>query len=197
MHVYVVFAHPSNKSFTRAVLEAFTRGLLEAGHTFDIGDLYEMNFKTDMDLLQYNRETGLDPNAPVPGDVEAEQVKIDKADALVFVYPVWWSDCPAKLKGWFDRVLTYGYAYTYEDGEHVTSKIDIEKALVLCPAGHTIEHLEETGIAESMRRVMIGDRLLGVGIKEAGMEILGGMVPFDNAVRKKNLKRAYQLGREF
>ena len=197
MHVYVVFAHPSKKSFTRAVLESFTRGLLEAGHTFDIGDLYEMNFKTDMDLAQYKRETGLDPKAPVPGDVKAEQKKIDKAHALVFIYPVWWSDCPAKLKGWFDRVLTYGYAYIYEDGEHVTSKIHIEKALVLCPAGHMVEHLEETGIAESMRRVMLGDRLLGVGVREATMEILGGMFPYDDARREKNLKRAYQLGREF
>jgi NAD(P)H dehydrogenase (quinone) len=200
MHVYVVFAHPSKESFTRVVLNAFVRGLEEAGHSYEIGDLYEMGFQADMDLAQYERETGLDPDAPVPEDVKMEQEKINRADALVFVYPVWWSDCPAKLKGWFDRVLTYGYAYTYEDiaeGVHISSEIDIDKALVICPAGHTLEHLEEIGIAESMRHIMLHDRLLGVGVKEARMEILGGMVPMDESNRTCNIERAYMLGKEF
>jgi len=106
MHVYIVFAHPSKESFSWSVLQAFTRGLREAGHSFEIGDLYETGFESELDENQYFRELGLDPGAPVPDDVKAEQDKVDRADALVFVYPVWWSDCPAKLKGWFDRVLT-------------------------------------------------------------------------------------------
>lgn len=155
-----------------------------------------MNFKTDLDLPEYNRETGLAANAPLPEDVKAEHVKIEKADALVFIYPVWWSDCPAKLKGWFDRVWSYGYAYYYDvPGNHATSKIHCEKALVLCPAGHTVAHLEEIGIAESMRRIMLNDRLLGVGFKQAKMEILGGMVTNDETVRNKNLEKAYQSGK--
>jgi NAD(P)H dehydrogenase (quinone) len=198
MYVYIIFAHPSKKSFTYTVLQAFTRGLQEAGHTFGISDLYEMNFKSDLDLAEYHRETGLDPNAPVVDDVKAEQAKIDKADALAFIYPLWWSDCPAKLKGWFDRVWSYGYAYWYDEaGEHSTSKIRIEKALVLCPAGHTAEYLEETAITESMRRIMLNDRLLGVGVKKAALEILGGMMLNDKAIRERNLQKAYRLGREF
>lgn len=60
MNVYVVFAHPSRQSFSHCVMQAFTRGLADAGQ-------------------------------------------------------------------------------------------------------HSVEHLEETGIAESMRRIMVNDRLLGVG----------------------------------
>lgn len=195
MHVYILFAHPSKMSFNKEVLGAFTRGLREAGHTYEIGDLYEMGFKSEMDAEQYHREIGLDPNVPVPNDVVKEQEKIDRADALAFIYPVWWSDCPAKLKGWFDRVLTYGYAYYYdEDGQRQT-RIAIKKAVVICSAGHTVEHLEEIGIAESMRRVMLNDRLLGIGVKEAMMEILGGMMPQDDSFREENLKKAYNLGR--
>ncbi len=196
MHAYVIFAHPSKNSFTWEVLQSFTAGLKAGGHTYQVGDLYAMNFQSDMDMAQYNRETGMNPDAPLPEDVRREHEKIERADALVFIYPVWWSDCPAKLKGWFDRVLTYGYAYTYEDGEHVASHIDIDKALVLCPAGHPNAHLEETGIAESMRRVMIQDRLLGVGIREASMEILGGMVQDRGEMRKRNLEKAFSLGKE-
>jgi len=127
--------------------------------------------------------------------VKREQEKIGRADALAFIYPVWWSDCPAKLKGWFDRVLTYGYAYFYNEAEERFTRISIEKAVAICPAGHTNEHLEETGIAEAMRRIMLNDRLLGVGVKEARMEILGGMMPKDDTFRQANLEKAYEIGR--
>ncbi|MFC1725938.1 NAD(P)H-dependent oxidoreductase [candidate division KSB1 bacterium] len=198
MHIYIVFAHPSRRSFTYSVLKSFEQGLQDGGCSFETGDLYKMNFRTDMSLSEYERETSLNVDAGLPDDVIAEQRKIAKADALVFIYPVWWSDCPAKLKGWFDRVWTYGYAYTYdEDGGHAKSKINIDKALVICPAGHTEDYLEEIGIAESMRRIMLGDRLSGVGIKEVKMEILGGQVFNDNTIRKKNLEKAYQLGKSF
>ena len=197
MQVYVLFAHPSKKSFTGDVLESFTLGLRDAGHSFEVADLYAMNFQSELNLPEYKRETGLDPNAEVPLDVKAEQEKINKANALVFIYPVWWCDCPAKLKGWFDRVFTFGYAYQYINGEHFTSKIHIEKALVLCSAGHTVEHLEEIGIAQSMRCIMLKDRLLGVGVKQAEMEILGGTTVGGDTLRKKHLKRAYLLGKTF
>lgn len=196
MHVYILFAHPSKESFSRAVLDAFVRGLEDAGHTLEIADLYESRFESEMDAEQYKREVGGDPGAPVPDDVQAEQNKIDRADALAFIYPVWWSDCPAKLKGWFDRVLTHGYAYFYDADEQRSTKIAIEKAIVLCPAGHTEEHLEEIGIAESMRRIMLNDRLLGIGVREARMEILGGMMPNDDTYKQANLARAYELGRD-
>ena len=194
MHVYILFAHPSPDSFNRDVLDMFVKGLRDAGHSHGIGDLYRMDFEIDMDRAQYEREVGLDPLAPVPDDVRAEQEKINRADALAFIYPVWWSDCPARLKGWFDKVWTYGYAYFYDDNEERFTQIEIQKAVVICSAGHSKEHLEETGIAESMRQIMLNDRLLGVGVKEARMEILGGMMPQDDTYRQKNLEIVYDLG---
>ena len=200
MRIYIVFAHPSRDSFTWQVLQSFIRGLEAAGHEYEVGDLYEMGIKADMDLEHYLRETGGDPDAPVPDDVRAEQEKLGRADALVLVFPLWWSDCPAKLKGWFDRVFTYGFAYIYNDidgeGTHIISKLDLAKAIVICPAGHPEEHLEEIGIAQSMRKIMIEDRLLGVGVKEARLEILGGQSLGDESVRERNLERAFELGKD-
>lgn len=193
MHVYIVYAHPARDSFNRYVLETFKSGLFEAGHSYEVGDLYKMDFKSEMDSDQYQREVGMDPDAPIPEDVKLEQEKIDKADLLAFIYPVWWSDCPAKLKGWFDRVLTYGYAYFYDSWETRHTRINVEKAIVICSAGHSLDHLEETGIAQSMRTIMLNDRLLGVGIRKASMEILGGMMPNDDSMREQNLNLVYKL----
>jgi len=195
MHVYVVFAHPSSTSLLKEVLDAFTSGLREAGHTYEIGNLYEMEFQSDMDIIQYQREIAWIPEAPVPDDVLKEHEKIARAEALAFIYPVWWSDCPAKLKGWFDRVWNYGYAYYYDGNAQRQTEIRIKKAIVLCTAGHTREHLEETGIAESIRRIMLNDRLYGVGIPEASMEILGGMLPGLDACKEINLMRAFESGK--
>jgi len=44
MRILTVYAHPEPKSFCRAVLEQFTRGLEDAGHTSEVIDLYAMGF---------------------------------------------------------------------------------------------------------------------------------------------------------
>jgi NAD(P)H dehydrogenase (quinone) len=189
VHVYVIYAHPARQSFCRDVLGAFVDAARKAGHSVDVHDLYADGFQSDMDEAQYCREVGGDPKAGLPLDIQAEHRRIAKADVLAFIFPNWWSDAPAKLKGWFDRVWSYGYAYLYEADGGRTSKIRPRKALVICSAGHTEAHLEETGIAESMRRIFLGDRLGNVGFTDARMEILGGMMPGDSTHRDSNLDR--------
>ena len=44
MHVLTVYAHPNPKSFCHAVLEQFSEGLREAGHTNEVLDLYAIGF---------------------------------------------------------------------------------------------------------------------------------------------------------
>ncbi len=44
--------------------------------------------------------------ASPPADVLAEQARIDRADTLVLVYPIYWWSMPALLKGWIDRVFS-------------------------------------------------------------------------------------------
>ena len=44
MKVLTVYAHPNPKSFCHAILERFTRGLEDAGHTSDVVDLYAIGF---------------------------------------------------------------------------------------------------------------------------------------------------------
>ncbi len=191
MHVLIVFCHPSAESFTASVLKQFTAGLRDAGVSYDVSDLYGMNFSSDMSLAEFQRETSYSLDVPLPEDVLQEQEKLIRADRIVFIYPLWWSDCPAKLKGWFDRVYTVGFAYGTND--EFESKLKGKKGLVICPAGHTEEQLEEVGIAESIRKVMLYDRMIHVGMEKAELHLLGGCP--EEKKRKNNLERAYQLGR--
>ncbi|MBP1626699.1 MAG: putative oxidoreductase [Holophagaceae bacterium] len=197
MHVLVIFAHPSRGSFTGQVAEAFCQGLHTAGHTVEFADLYQEGFNPTMEAAQFDLETSMDPQSPRPGDVQAEQARLDRAEGLVFVYPFWWSDVPAILKGWFDRVWTYGYAYAYEADRSRTSQLRVQKALALCLAGHTDEKLEALGLRDAHYRILVEDRLLGVGIPEAHLEIMGGLSGNLPERRTELLLRARSLGQAF
>jgi NAD(P)H dehydrogenase (quinone) len=152
-----------------------------------------MNFRTDMSEAEYLREAFYRADLPVPDDVIAEQEKINASDAIAFIYPVFWSEAPAKLVGWFDRVWTFSFAY----GENRKMK-QLEKAVVLVSAGNTLEYFERTGIGSAMIKVFLDDRLFDrVKQKE--------MIIFDATSREleerkanweKHLAKAFEVGKE-
>ncbi|MEV4320434.1 NAD(P)H-dependent oxidoreductase [Actinocrispum sp. NPDC049592] len=189
--VHVVYAHPSPRGFTREVLDAFLAGLTEAGHTATVSDLYAMDFRADLTAEEYERESGHRPDAPIPDDVAAEHARLNAADVWAFVYPVWWSDCPARLKGWFDRVWTVGVAYKPLTLRKAT------QALVLCTAGYSVEQLEADGFHTAMKTVMINDRI-GARAERSEFVVFGGSVdrPSRPSTRAAHLARVAQLARE-
>ena len=191
MKVFIIYAHPSKESFTNHVKENFIRGLEDSGHTYEISDLYDMGFVTDMSEAEYYRESNYLENEPIPDDVIIEQQKINQSDAIVFIYPVFWTEAPAKLVGWFDRVWSYGYAY----GDRKMKKL--KKALIICVAGHSLQHLKEYGHLESMKTVMLEDRLFD-RVNDKEMIVLDSMTKHDMKTRKgnwdKHLLTAYEAG---
>ena len=48
MHVFIVYAHPSDDSFTKVARDEFIKGLESAGHTYEVSDLYKMRFNSEM-----------------------------------------------------------------------------------------------------------------------------------------------------
>jgi NAD(P)H dehydrogenase (quinone) len=152
-----------------------------------------MDFQSDMSELEYEREGFAKIEKPLSADVITEHKKIQKSDCIIFVYPVWWSDCPAKLKGWFDRVYSVGYAYGHDFARMNQSKMKKQKlGLVLCTAGHPNDYLDEIGIAESIRKIMVDDRL-GQRFENKKLIILGGTLDLDK-VKEKHLMKAYEIG---
>lgn len=194
MNVFIVYCHPSRTSFTHEILESFMRGLREAGHKIILSDLYAMNFRTDLSEEEYLRESNYRADLPVPADVKAEQEKLESADAIVFIYPVFWTEAPAKLVGWFDRVWTCGYAYAD------CSMKCFEKTLFMASTGKTLQSLEETGNKQAMETVMLGDRI-NQRAKENRMVFFDGISHYNEPLLQKmkpqHLERAYRLGLDF
>ncbi|WP_456313055.1 NAD(P)H-dependent oxidoreductase [Pseudomonas shirazensis] len=181
MNILIVYSHPSEKSYTFQILQQLKTAVKEQNWNLEVSDLYAMNFQSDMSAEEYEREGFAKTNLPISADVLAEQDKIEKADCVIFLYPVWWSDCPAKLKGWFDRVYSVGYAY----GQNETSRKmkTIPFGLVICTAGHPNEFLEEINMAQSMQTIMLEDRL-GKRFENKEMLILGGTLELEKVMPK-------------
>ena len=193
MKVFIVYCHPSENSFTNEIKNCFIAGLEHSGHSYILSDLYKMKFKTDISEEEYIREAFYKRDTPLPEDVLLEHEKINSSDAIAFIYPVFWTDAPAKLKGWFDRVWTYGFAY----GENRSMK-QLEKGLVIVSAGNTLKHFEETGLGEAMRKTMLRDRFFD-RVKTSEMIILDATsreLPERDLNREDHLKKAFEVGAE-
>ena len=153
MKVMVVYCHPSHNSFTYQVKEHFIRGLKDAGHQVEVADLYGDDFQSDIRESEYLREAFYDESKVVLQDVLKYQEMINRSDAIAFIYPVFWSEAPAKLVGWFQRVWTYGFAYGQKNMKMLS------KALFLVTmGGDAREVLRQRQIA-AMKEIMLGDRL--------------------------------------
>ncbi|WP_045235109.1 NAD(P)H-dependent oxidoreductase [Deinococcus pimensis] len=123
MHVLIVLAHPEPRSFNHALTRTAVHTLTTLGHTVEVSDLHAQHFDPvagrgdftttlDPDFLHLQREQKhAFEHATYAPDIRAEHDKLDRADLVIFQFPVWWRSTPAILKGWFDRVLTVGYAY--------------------------------------------------------------------------------------
>ncbi len=113
MRVLLVHCHPRNDSFSAALADAAEAALIGAGHEVERRDLYAEGFSpavTEAAHRQY-----MDFSANQQG-VEEDVAQLQRAQALLLVYPTWWYGMPALLKGWFDRVWVPGVTFVVSAG---------------------------------------------------------------------------------
>ena len=100
--VLLVHAHPEPTSFTRHLVTVAAETLAGQGHTVLQSDLYAMQWKAVFDAddfpqrLDRQRLSFIDESRHAyahgrqTADVEAEQAKLQAADAVILVFPLWW-----------------------------------------------------------------------------------------------------------
>uniref|UniRef100_A0A3Q3Q2U5 NAD(P)H dehydrogenase [quinone] 1 n=1 Tax=Monopterus albus TaxID=43700 RepID=A0A3Q3Q2U5_MONAL len=123
----IVYAHQSPASFNAAARDVAVQELTEQGYKVIVSDLYAMNFTaiaTQDDIIgdlkkpehfRYGEESmHAWKEGRLRDDIVAEQRKIKEADLVIFQFPMYWFSVPAILKGWIDRVLTHGFAYSLD-----------------------------------------------------------------------------------
>ena len=115
MRALVVYCHPNPESLVAAARDRALAGLASAGHEVRVTDLYADRFEPAMSA--HERLTHGDPG--VGADLQPYADDLAWAEALVLVYPTWFSGQPAMLKGWIDRVWVAGVAWELPEGANV------------------------------------------------------------------------------
>lgn len=194
--VHIIYCHPSKKSITYEIKEAYIRGLNKENIEYTKTELYESNFNSDISEEEYLRENN-NIDYPLSEDVIEEQEKINSADVLTFIFPLFWMDAPSKLVGYFSRVFTKGFKYDTDDGKEATMKT-MEKTNFLISAGSGYDTLKEDGKIGALENIFIRDRM-------AGKTKTSSMYFFTETTyskekklnkRQKHIKRAEEIGRD-
>lgn len=136
MKVHVVHCHPVPDSFGAECRDRVLAGLQAAGHEVRLLDLYAEGFTPE--LSAWEREHHLDDPSEKP-DIARHAADLQWCDALVLVYPTWFSGQPAMLKGWIDRVWVSGVAYELPNGSGVIRPklTNIKRLVVVTTHGST------------------------------------------------------------
>ncbi len=193
MHVLVILAHPRRESFTGALGDAFVAGVQENGrHTVEVADLYREGFDP---RFQVADEATFRGEKPVPDDVRREQERFDRADAVAFVFPVWWWSFPAVLKGWIDRVFNLGWAYANESG--VERGILRDRPIVLLGAAGAPERTyRKYGYDQVMRAQLETGIFDYCGLQDVETHLFYEVDGKPPEGRSRDLTRARELGRD-
>jgi NAD(P)H dehydrogenase (quinone) len=247
MRILTVYAHPNPTSFCHAVLESFTQGLTDAGHTSEIVDLYAIGFDPVFSRDDYSffvhesvppellDESELRANmvaasgGPIrrplakrwlrdnalpelikiverqrPKDVLAQQEKVAAADGLAFIAPIMWMNFPAILRGWVERVFTYGFVYTMTregwlqgDLSGRRPLLHHKKALIMTPTFFRESDYRDSGCGAAIERLVDDFGFRYPGIEQVEHVYFYAVNAADEETRCKYLRQAYRLGHEF
>lgn len=246
MKVLTVYAHPNPRSFCHAILERFTQGLRDAGHTCEVVDLHAIHFNPVFDMQDYasyldehipaavlermdlrqsvlnaaggpiqrfiasrwlqgkgNAEIARFVHTQMPRDVRTQQQKVAGADGLAFIAPVLWMGFPAILRGWFERVFTYGFAYHMDEkgwNGDLSGRVPLlkhEKALVISTTLFCEADYQAGGWNDVMTKLVDDFALRFPGVRRVEHVFFYAVPVVDHETRRGYLQRAYDLGKEF
>jgi NAD(P)H dehydrogenase (quinone) len=108
MHSLIVTAHPSSTGFTHKIASVYAAKRQSTGNTAEILNLYTTPLRQS--FLEFENE---DLVSSKQKELTELQQKIQAADELVFVFPLWWYDVPAILKNFLDCNFSSGFAFEY------------------------------------------------------------------------------------
>ena len=178
MNVLIVYAHPEPASFNAAMCARARDALARAGHDVVVSDLYGENFNpvagrhdfasmADPQVFHYQTEQAhAARHGTYAADIAREQQRVADADLLILQFPLWWGGVPAILKGWGERVFSYGFGYA--DGLRFdTGVFKGRRAMVSMTSGGTLARFGAGAVYGELERQVLWQ------IQHLGLEYMG------------------------
>ncbi|MEZ5832000.1 MAG: NAD(P)H oxidoreductase [Dongiaceae bacterium] len=187
MTTLLVLAHSRRSSLTGQVADAFCEAAKANGHAFEWADLAREKF--DPVLREADEPDWDNPDKTYSEEVQREMRRIERNDATVMVFPVYWWSMPALLKGWIDRVWNNGWAYG-------ARKFPQKRAWMIGIAGGLETAFAKRGYDTAIQTQLDVGILDYCGIEQRRLQLLYGSIEGD-AYPPQILAQARALGSEF
>lgn len=130
--ILIINGHPNKEAFNYGLVEAYKQGALTSGAEVEEIVIADLQFNPNL-KYGYRQRTELEP------DLLDAWKKIQWADHLVWVHPVWWGGLPAITKGFIDRLFLPGMAFRYRENSVFWDKLLTGKT------AHIITTLDQPG----------------------------------------------------
>jgi NAD dehydrogenase len=127
----------------------------------------------------------------VPAEIKFEQKLITEADLITFIYPLWWMGFPAILKGYLDRVLSYGFAYQNENNISV-GLLGNKKIQQFITMGNSIEKYQQLGFDKALKSCLVDGLFNFCGITDIQHDIFGNIHLLDETDRQTILISVFE-----
>ena len=166
MNHLIIYAHPNPKSFNRALLTQTVQA--SQNHQVIVRDLYQLNFEPNLAWQEFQDSlSGIYAN-----QVRTEHQYWQQADVITLIYPLWWMGFPAILKGYLDRVLTYGFAYTNGETESI-GLLKGKKMQQFVTMGNSNQKYADKGFLKSLDDTLGNGLFSFCGIENVQMHYFG------------------------
>ncbi|WP_137905114.1 NAD(P)H-dependent oxidoreductase [Chryseobacterium sp. 2VB] len=145
MRHLIIYAHPNENSLNHHLLNTVVETLQLHNEEVVVRDLYTIGFDPILSLEDMQGQRV----GKVSDDVKTEQEHISWAEQITFIYPIWWTGLPAIMKGYIDRVFSYGFAYRYDQGIQ-KGLLEGKKTVIINTHGKSYEEYEKTGMDKAL-----------------------------------------------
>jgi putative NADPH-quinone reductase len=113
--ILVLAANPKVNSFVNYLAEAYANSA-QKNNEVQLLKISDMEFSVDLSSGYAEEQSMEDP-------LKSFQSSLEWCEHLVVFTPIWWGSLPAKLKGLFDRTFLPGFAFQYEKGKLIPTKL--------------------------------------------------------------------------
>jgi NAD(P)H dehydrogenase (quinone) len=193
MKISVILAHPDKKSFNHAISETAVEALKENGHEVAFHDLYRERFPAILPAAEIPR------NAALPRIISRHCTEIAAAEGIIIVHPNWWGQPPAILKGWVDRVLRPGVAYTFEEGDEKGAGALVgllkAEAILIFNTSNTSEERESAAFGDPLELLWKNNMILSCGARTYFRKTFGVIITSALEQRTNWLKEVKEITR--
>lgn len=141
----IIYAHPNQESLNGQLKKCIEMTLMQHEHEVFVRDLYQLEFDPVLSMEDMKGQR----NGIVHDHIKKEQEYILWADVVTFIYPIWWTGMPAIMKGYIDRVFSYGFAYRYDQGIQ-KGLLTGKQAIILNTHGKSHEEYSAIGMDKAL-----------------------------------------------